>query len=191
MRFSFLPAFLFFNLLAQAQQYVISTVAGGAASPASIAANQASIGDPPRVAVDGAGNLYFGGSHCVFKVDSSGTLTRIAGNGRSGYSGDGGAATAAQVQFPDGIAVDSAGNIYVADTSANVVRVISRHRYHLDLRRTRRRGIHRRRRAGRAGAVERADGAGARCGGQPLYRGFGEQRGAQGFEERRDYDFRR
>ncbi|MGA7236592.1 MAG: hypothetical protein WBY44_12980 [Bryobacteraceae bacterium] len=125
MRFSFLPAFLFFNLLAQAQQYVISTVAGGAASPASIAANQASIGDPPRVAVDGAGNIYFGGTHCVFKVDSSGTLTRIAGTGRSGYSGDGGAATLAQVQFPDGIAVDSAGNIYVADTSANVVRAIS------------------------------------------------------------------
>ena len=91
----------------------------------SIAANQASIGDPPRVAVDGAGNLYFGGSHCVFKVDSSGTLTRIAGNGRSGYSGDGGAATLAQVQLPAGIAVDSSVNIYVADTSANVVRVIS------------------------------------------------------------------
>lgn len=125
MRFSFLPAFFFFNLLAQAQQYVISTVAGGAASPASVAASQASIGDPPRVAVDGAGNLYFGGTHCVFKVDNSGTLTRIGGIGRSGYSGDGGAATAAQLQFPDGIAVDSAGNVYVADTAANVVRAIS------------------------------------------------------------------
>jgi uncharacterized protein (TIGR03437 family) len=125
MRFSFILAFFLFNFVTQAQQYVISTVAGGAASPVPIAANQASVGDPPRVAVDGAGNIYFGGNHCVFKVDSSGTLTRVAGTGRSGYSGDGGPATLAQVRFPDGIAVDAAGNVYFSDTAANVVRAIS------------------------------------------------------------------
>ena len=75
--------------------------------------------------MDSAGNLYFGGSHSVFKVDSSGALTRLAGNGQSGYSGDGGPATAAQLEFPDGIAVDAAGNVYVADTTANVVRLIT------------------------------------------------------------------
>jgi trimeric autotransporter adhesin len=125
MRFNFIPVLLVFNLVTQAQQYVISTVAGGAPPPVPVAANQASVGDPPRVAVDGAGNIYFGGSHCLFRVDSSGTLTRIAGNGRSGYSGDGGLATQAQLQFPDGIAIDASGNVYLSDTTANVVRMVS------------------------------------------------------------------
>jgi uncharacterized protein (TIGR03437 family) len=77
------------------------------------------------VAADRAGNFYFGSLHSVFKVDPSGALTRVAGNGRYGYSGDGGPSTAAQLEFPDGIAVDSAGNVYVADKEANVVRVIT------------------------------------------------------------------
>jgi uncharacterized protein (TIGR03437 family) len=125
MRFFIFPVFLFCTGFAQAQQYVISTFAGGAAAPTPISAVNASIGDPPRVAVDGAGNFYFGGLHSVFKVDPSGNLTRVAGNGQSGYSGDGGIATAAQLEYPDGIAIDSAGNIYVADETANVVRVIA------------------------------------------------------------------
>ncbi len=125
MRFFILPVFFFFTGFIQAQQYVISTLAGGAALPTPVAALNASIGDPPRVGVDSAGNLYFGSLHSVFKVDSSGNITRIAGNGQSGYSGDGGAATAAQLAFPDGIAIDSAGNVYVADMAAHVVRVIT------------------------------------------------------------------
>lgn len=125
MRFSILPLFFFLNLIVQAQQYVVSTVAGGAAPATPLAAAQASIGDPPRVAVDAAGDVYFGATHSVFRVDNSGTLTRVAGNGESGYSGDGGAAMAAQLQFPSGIAIDLAGDVYVADTAANVVRVIS------------------------------------------------------------------
>ena len=118
-----LPFLLAFAV--QAQQLVISTFAGGAPPPTPATATQASIGDPSRVALDSSGNLYFGGSHSVFKVDTSGNLTRIAGNGQSGYSGDSGPATSAQLQFPDGIAVDSSGNVYVADTTANVVRLIS------------------------------------------------------------------
>ena len=109
---------------ASAQQYDIATVAGGTA-PAAGTAVQASVGDPPRVAVDTAGNFYFAGLHSVFKVDASGTLTRIAGNGRAGDTGDGGPATAAQLMYPDGIAVDGAGNVFVADLEANVVRRIS------------------------------------------------------------------
>jgi uncharacterized protein (TIGR03437 family) len=106
-------------------QSVIDTVAGGnpPITPASAAA--ASIGDPPRLALDGFGNLYFGGLHSVFKVDTSGTLTRIAGNGRSGYLGDGGAAVAAQLEYPAGIAIDAGGNVYVADRDAAVIRRIS------------------------------------------------------------------
>lgn len=118
-------AVLLLTSVAGAQQYVITTIAGGAAPPTPAAATQTAIGDPPRVATDGAGNIYFGGLHSVFKVDSSGTLVRIAGNGQLGYTGDGGAATAAQLNYPAGIAVDSAGNIYVADRGANVVRAIS------------------------------------------------------------------
>jgi uncharacterized protein (TIGR03437 family) len=75
--------------------------------------------------VDGSGNFYFGSAHSIFRVDSTGTMTRIAGNGRAGYSGDGGPATNAQLQYPAGMAIDSAGNLYVADRTANVVRLIS------------------------------------------------------------------
>lgn len=118
-------ALLVFSSVAGAQQYVISTIAGGAAPPTPAVALQTSIGDPPRIATDAAGNIYFGGLHSVFKVDSTGTIIRIAGNGQTGYSGDGGAATAAQLNYPAGIAVDSGGTVYVADRSANVVRAIS------------------------------------------------------------------
>ena len=107
------------------QQYIVSTIAGGVPPPTPMAAARASIGDPARVAVDSSGNVYFSSLHSVFKVDSGGTLTRIAGNGQAGYSGDGGPATNAQFLLPMGIAVDGAGNVYVADRDASVVRKIA------------------------------------------------------------------
>ena len=124
-RCALLAVFLCIHAVSWGQQYTISTVAGGIppATP-SVAAND-SIGDPPRVAVDGAGNVYFGSIHSVFKVDKQGTLTRIAGNGRAGNTGDGGPATSAQLTFPDGLAVDSAGNVYVADRVFHLIRKIS------------------------------------------------------------------
>jgi uncharacterized protein (TIGR03437 family) len=108
-----------------AAQNLIETVAGGNPPITPISAVSASVGDPPRVALDRSGNLYFGGLHSVFKVDASGTLTRIAGNGRAGYLGDGGPAIAAQLEYPAGIAIDPTGNVYVADRDAAVVRRIS------------------------------------------------------------------
>src|SRR5579883_354261 len=107
--------FLFFCSVSAvwAQQFVINTVAGGTAPSSASSALQTSIGDPPRVAVDASGNVYFGSLHSIFKVDRLGALTRIAGTGRSGYTGDGGPALSAQFTYPDGIAVDRAGNIYV------------------------------------------------------------------------------
>lgn len=109
---------------AWAQQFVVNTVAGGQV-PSTGPALQTSIGDPPRVAVDTAGNVYFGALHAVFKVDRNGSLLRIAGSGHAGNSGDGASALAAQFNYPDGIAVDGAGNIYVADRAACVIRKIS------------------------------------------------------------------
>src|ERR1051326_7652894 len=99
----------------RAQSYVVSTLAGSGAPVTPVAASQASVGDPGRVAVDAAGNVYFGSLHSVFKVDSAGNLTRVAGNGRAGYSGDGGPASEAQLLNPMGIAFDAAGALYVAD----------------------------------------------------------------------------
>jgi len=110
---------------ALAQQYAISTFAGGLPPITPAAATAASVGDPPRVAADSSGNIYFPSLHSIFKVDRAGTLTRVAGTGRPGYSGDGGAATAAQFQYPDGIAVDAQGNLYVSDRTAHVIRSIS------------------------------------------------------------------
>src|SRR6185369_9124987 len=99
--------------------------AGGAPPTTPNKALAASIGDPTRVATDAAGNVYFGSLHSIFKVDAAGTLTRFAGNGRAGNSGDGGPAAAAQLSFPMGIAIDAAGNVFVADRDASVVRKIA------------------------------------------------------------------
>jgi uncharacterized protein (TIGR03437 family) len=119
-----LIGFLFAAGMATAQTYVISTLAGSGAPATPVKAAAASIGDPPRVAVDAAGNVYFGSLHSIFKVDAAGNLTRFAGNGRGGYTGDGGAAINAQLLNPIGMAFDAAGSLYVADHDANVVRKI-------------------------------------------------------------------
>jgi hypothetical protein len=73
-------------------QYAISTLAGGAPPATPVAATSASIGNPWEVATDAAGNVYFTGLGCVFKIDTSGVLTRIAGTSRLDYFGDGGPA---------------------------------------------------------------------------------------------------
>ena len=88
------------------------------------------------LAVDGADNLYIADSsnHRIRKVDSTGTITTIAGTGVRGFGGDGGPATEAQLNYPFGVAVDSAGNLYIADTQNHRMRkvdslgVITHHR---------------------------------------------------------------
>ena len=106
-------------------QYTISTIAGGAPPSTPVAATSISIGRPQRVTVDAAGNVYFTSLNCVFKVDGSGALTRIAGNSRAGYSGDAGPATQAQLNAPAGLAVDATGDIFVADAANNAVREVT------------------------------------------------------------------
>ena len=79
---------------------------------------------PAGVAVDGAGNLYIAdrGNHRIRRIDPSGTITTIAGTGERGFSGDGGPAVAAQLNFPAGVAVDGSGNLYIADEWNNRIR---------------------------------------------------------------------
>ena len=108
---------------------IISTVAGngdqsysGDGGPATSAA----LNLPGGVALDAAGNLYIADSnnHRIRKVAADGTITTIAGNGLMGYSGDGGPATGAQFNTPMGVAVDSSGDVYVADTDNYAIRVL-------------------------------------------------------------------
>jgi sugar lactone lactonase YvrE len=116
--------FAVFNV-AWAQPYVISTVAGGAAPPTPIAAVNASLPLPPGVASDNFGNIYFTSNNAVFKTDATGALTRVAGSAHAGYSGDGGAATKAQLNGPYGIALDSSGNLYIADGGNQCIRKVT------------------------------------------------------------------
>jgi uncharacterized protein (TIGR03437 family) len=109
---------------------VITTVAGtgvsgygGDGGPAT----SAQLGGPEAVAVDSAGNLYIADSsnYRLRKVSTSGVITTVAGNGTAGYSGDNGPATSAQLRAFGGVAVDSAGNLYIADTHNNCIRKVS------------------------------------------------------------------
>ena len=109
---------------AAAQPYVISTVAGGAPPQTPVPGANASI-SPAGVAVDGSGNIYLSSRNAVFKLDRGNILTRVAGNSRPGFSGDGGPAADAQLCNPKGMAVDAMGNLYIADSGNGRVRRVS------------------------------------------------------------------
>jgi trimeric autotransporter adhesin len=104
-----------------AQLYVINTVAGG--GPNDVPALKASIG-PAGVGSDPAGNIYIASPSVIFKVDTAGNLTIVAGNGFAGYSGDGGPATQAELNGPQGVSIDGSGNIFIADTDNNRIREV-------------------------------------------------------------------
>ena len=125
----FLPVYLCLPLIASAQFYNISTIAGNGLAHfngGGQAVNTVLI-EPSATAVDAAGNVYVSDTyfHQVFQVAPSGVITVYAGNGTAGFSGDGGAATSAQLFAPRGLAVDSSGNLYIADTLNSRVRKVS------------------------------------------------------------------
>ena len=93
---------------------------GGSASSATLA-------QPGAVAYDKNGNLYLAdtNNNVVREITPTGIITTIAGTGTEGFSGDGGAATAAQLDTPTGVAVDASGNVYIADSHNNRIRKVS------------------------------------------------------------------
>jgi sugar lactone lactonase YvrE len=107
---------------------VVTTLAGAALSPGSIdgPASVARFSYPTGLAVDSAGNIYVvdSASHTIRKITSAGMVTTLAGTANNGGSSDG-TGSAAQFEYPFGVAVDSDGNVYVADTGNLEIRKIT------------------------------------------------------------------
>lgn len=109
---------------------LISTVAGNGTHGYhgdGASATSAQLNAPTAVAFDGAGNLYIAdyGNDAVRRVAaSSGVITTVAGTGVAEYVGDGGPAASAHLQWPEFLAVDTTGNIYIGDYAHGVVRQV-------------------------------------------------------------------
>jgi secreted PhoX family phosphatase len=89
-------------------------------------ATLAKLGSPAKVAVDQSGNVYIcDQANNRIREITNGIIFTIAGNGTYGSSGDNGPATSAELNQPDGVAVDSSGNIYIADLENNRLREIT------------------------------------------------------------------
>src|SRR5437016_2322939 len=87
----------------------------------------AAVARPFAMAADAAGNILIADAdnHRVRRIDSHGIITTVAGNGEQGYFGDNGPATSASLDTPTAVAVDSSGNIYIADSGNHRVRMVS------------------------------------------------------------------
>ena len=110
----------------------IATVAGGGSvGPSSagdgIAAPLVALNAPRNLCTDGHGGFYVSdfGANSVYRVASDGSLSIAAGSGTRGYSGDGYAATLAQLANPAGIAIDRSGSLYIADSGNHAIRKVA------------------------------------------------------------------
>jgi sugar lactone lactonase YvrE len=100
--------------------------AAGSQLEAANASGPAMSGRTQSIAVDRSGNFYLADTsgNRILKIDASGRTANIAGTGSRGYSGDGGPAVSAELSSPRGVAVDSSGTVYIADSRNNVVRKV-------------------------------------------------------------------
>ncbi len=120
---------VFFTVRSNAQVRIIVTMAGdsiGGYSGDDSLATHAELMTPSGVAADRHGNIYIvdqNNNRCR-KVDAAGIITTIAGDGTHGYTGDSSLATASELYYPTGVAVDAKGNIYIADQFNNAIRKI-------------------------------------------------------------------
>lgn len=107
---------------------VITNVAGNGTAPGFSGDNGpatlAQLNFPTGLALDSAGDLYIADGHRIRRV-SNGIITTVAGNTAPGFGGDNGPATAAQLNSPTGIALDTAGNLYIADVGNRRIRKVS------------------------------------------------------------------
>ena len=110
---------------------VINTYAGGVFTggpgdngPATLARMET----PSGICLDQYHNVYVSDQNDsrIRRIDTAGIITTVAGNGHAGYSGDGGPADSAELFYPEGVAIDLLGNIYIADQFNNVIRKVSR-----------------------------------------------------------------
>jgi sugar lactone lactonase YvrE len=92
-------------------------------------ADRAELNFPTGLALDSSGNLYVSdaNNNRVRRIDRNGQITTVAGDGAKGFSGDGGPATKASLDAPAGLALDAAGNLYIADQGNNRVRRVDTH----------------------------------------------------------------
>ena len=107
----------------------VSTIAGGGKDVPGDGgqATSAQLNNVTGVLLDGAGNLLLSETYGnrVRKVSPDGIITTIAGTGTAGVFGDGGQATSAQLNGPDGLALDAGGNLYIAETYSNRIRLVT------------------------------------------------------------------
>ena len=103
---------------------MVSTLAGSSLGYTDGTGTSAQFYNPTGVAVDGAGNVYVAdlSNHRIRKITTSGVVSTLAGS-TSGYTD--GTGTSAQFNNPSGVAVDGAGNVYVADLSNHRIRKIT------------------------------------------------------------------
>jgi sugar lactone lactonase YvrE len=109
---------------------IISTVAGNGTAGYTgdgSSATAAELNNPTGVAVDTSGNLYIADTYnsVIRKVTTAGVISTVAGSDTPGYAGDGSSATAAELDYPQGVAADGSGKFWIADTGNHRVRAVS------------------------------------------------------------------